>query len=174
MSAEKKNKKAPIKPIGSSTDALIIKGAHTPKEGISLQEAAATIRDESAKEAMALQKTTKATKSPGVAESPKETPKPILLNVKAEVELRNSYYAEGSRDSIEVVIGQLTEVIKKDSFNAGVRHVIEIAEGRLAKSLDLNDRQELSSHGGIIPSWWLATLFSRLWYEELKVSSEVR
>lgn len=163
MSAEKKNKKAPIKPIGSSTDALIIKGAHTPKEGISLQEAAATIRDESAK----------AIKSPGVAESPKEAPKPIPLNVKAEVELRNSYYAKGSRDSIEVVIGQLTEVIKKDSFNAGVRHVIEIAEGRLAKSLDLNDRQELSSHGGIIPSWWLATLFSRLWYEELKVSSEV-
>lgn len=86
-------------------------------------------------------------------------------------------YGKGVKDGIgiakkQLLLGQPVELIKGDAFNAGVRYVLEVAEGHLAKSLGLKSRQELANHGDLIPAWWVATLFGPLWYGELSVSSE--
>jgi hypothetical protein len=43
-------------------------------------------------------------------------------------------------------------------FQEGVRFIIRVAEIRLANSLGLANRQELSKHGDKVPAWWMITV----------------
>ena len=116
---------------------------------------------------------------PSEAKPKLSAPKDIKPDVEAEVKRRNEDYTKGVKDGIEIAkdqlhLGQPIELIRRGAFNAGVRRMIEVAEENLAKSLSLNSRQELEKHGNLIPSWWLASLFSHVWYDELPVSSDVK
>ena len=82
----------------------------------------------------------------------------------AEAKKQVEYYTKGIEAGVEITVAQLSEVIKRDAFNSGVRHVIEMAEDKLAKYLKLNGRHELASHGKLIPPWWIACLLSEIWY----------
>lgn len=93
-------------------------------------------------------------------------------NIEAEVKIRTEEYYKGVKDGIEIAKNQLVELIKKDAFNAGIRQLMEVAENKLAKSLGLKSRQELAEHGDLIPSWWVASYFSPIWYGELPEATE--
>jgi len=93
-------------------------------------------------------------------------------NIEAEVKIRTEEYNKGVKDGIEIAKNQLVKLIKKDAFNAGIRQLMEVAENKLAEHLGLKSRQELATHGDLIPSWWIASYFSPIWYGESPVSSE--
>ena len=68
------------------------------------------------------------------------------------------------------------DYINELAYNQGVRNIIAIAENHLAKELGLKSRQDLATCDKI-PSWWIATLFSDIWYkpsETEKVGGEKR
>ena len=107
---------------------------------------------------------------PSEAKPKLSAPKDIKPDVEAEVKRRNEDYTKGVKDGIEIAkdhlhLGQPVDLIKRDAFNAGVRQMIEVAENKLAESLGLKSRQELAEHGDLIPSWWMASYFSKVWYE---------
>jgi len=68
---------------------------------------------------------------------------------------------EKAIEAIKADLGGEYSKVKRDlAYAEGAKRIIVLAENKLAEELGLLNREALSQHGDLIPSWWLATIFS--------------